>query len=268
LNYVEEAFEMVTPFYERLKRVHEFDDWRGQNGLAENLTIWRFLPEFAIDEPWRTERTSQFAMPDGRRAMQSLWHRGDDAPRVVVRISMVECETRVAAHEALIGLLGEVESPLISRSRDTDIGDVMFAGPEDTVVAFARANLVALIQSADRQIAPLGDLARLLDRELSARPEPSDSVRAVASVRAPVRRVANRATVPLEVDIRADLGERVYYKFLAASGEVVLEEGRPVYRAARPGRDEVSAYVVVPGVGASVERLTMDVENFDSGPPP
>jgi hypothetical protein len=239
-----------TQFYDHLKRVHEFDDWRGHNALPENLTVWRFSPEFAVAEPWRPQRMSQLVMPDGRRAVQGLWrHDGESA-----------------AHDVLLGLLGEFESPLITRRPTADVGDVLFAGPEDTVVVFARANLVTLIQNADRQTTPVGDLARVVDDELTGRPDFSESVRALATVHAPIRRLALGATLPLEVDVRADLEDRMYYKFLARSGEVVLDHGRPVYRGARQGRDEVAAFVVVPGVGASVERLTIDVEDADSVP--
>src|SRR5215472_10885494 len=71
----------------------------------------------------------------------SLWRHGD-AANELVSIRIIECANAAAAQEQILEELSNFESPKIERRSGVDaVGDVAF-GLGDTMVVFARGNLV------------------------------------------------------------------------------------------------------------------------------
>ena len=92
----------------------------------------------------------------------SMWrHIGAD--NEVVSARLVECTDAGQAREQLLEELGNFESPLVERRRGKGAeGDVAF-GLGETMVTFARGNLVWVVRNAGPQPTQVGDVARSLD---------------------------------------------------------------------------------------------------------
>jgi hypothetical protein len=143
-------------------------DWYGRGPRGR-----RILKEFGFEGSefmeWTLERTrrDEHAKPT---AIHSLW-RHDDAGNERLAVDAFECASLKAAHDQLIETLGEIESGAVERRTGKNaIGDVSF-GLNDTMVLFARANLVVLIRNAGRTVVKVGAAARAFDKMLERRLE-------------------------------------------------------------------------------------------------
>jgi hypothetical protein len=106
----------------------------------------------------------------GPPSLVSMWRR-PDADDEVVSVRIVECPSPDAAREQLLEELGAMQSPVIERQAGRDApGDVAF-GLGETMVAFARANLVLVISNAGRKAVSVTAVARDLDRAMRDRLE-------------------------------------------------------------------------------------------------
>ena len=148
---------------EQLKRFHEYERWRGRNRLPENLFVWRLLLEGSELPGWRTRRVQPITAPRMPRSTHSIWQRREGDPDALLRIDVYECDSRDDAHQFLLRLLGEIETPLVQLRDELEVGDVAFADPQDAVILFARANLAVRVANAGRSVIPVRAVAEQLD---------------------------------------------------------------------------------------------------------
>jgi hypothetical protein len=128
----------------------------------------RLVKNFAFDGSeifgWTLER----AQRDERAKppeISSLW-RNSESTGALLSVNAFECASVKAAHDQLIVALGNMESGIVERRTEkTAIGDVAF-GLRDTMVLFARANLVVLIRNAGPTVVRVGTIAREIDKLL------------------------------------------------------------------------------------------------------
>jgi hypothetical protein len=92
----------------------------------------------------------------------SMWrHIGADDQ--VVSARLLECTDAGKAREQLLEELGNFQSPLVERRSGKEAeGDVAF-GLGETMVTFARGNLVWVVRNAGPQPTHVGEVARSLD---------------------------------------------------------------------------------------------------------
>jgi hypothetical protein len=141
-----------------LKERHRFREWAGKSSLPADRSVRGLsltgeeLPGFRLDKVDRR--------PDAQPArLTSFWRRAET--QAVVRIDLFECASVTDAHEYLIDALNEFESAAILRRTDVAIGDVAFGS--DSVVLFARANLVVLVRKATPQTEAVVPAAQAID---------------------------------------------------------------------------------------------------------
>lgn len=92
----------------------------------------------------------------------SVWRHGDAADELV-SIRIIECDNAAATQEQMLEELSNFESPAIARRTGMDtMGDVAF-GLGDTMVVFARADLVGVILNPGRGAVSVTEIARSLD---------------------------------------------------------------------------------------------------------
>ena len=141
-----------------LKERHRFREWAGKSSLPADRNVQGLL--FAGEEMpgFRLERSDRRADAQPPR-LTSLWRRA--ANQAVVRVDLFECASVADAHEYLIDALNEFESAAIVRRTDVTIGDVAFG--TDSVVLFARANLVVLVGKASPQTEAVLPIAQTID---------------------------------------------------------------------------------------------------------
>ena len=138
-------------------------DWYGRGPRGR-----RMVKEFGFEGSelveWTLERShrDEGAKPP---SIHSIW-RHDEAGNELLAVDAFECGSVKAAHDQLIEILGDIESPAVERRTGRNgIGDVSFA-LNDTMVLFARANLVVWVRNAGRNIVRVGAIARVVDKLL------------------------------------------------------------------------------------------------------
>jgi len=249
---------------EQLKRLHDYQRWRGRNRLPENLFVWRLLLEGGELPGWRIHRAQPIAVARMPRSTHSIWQPHDARPELLLRVDVYECDSRDDAHQFLLRMLGEIETPLVQLQDLLEVGDVAFADPRETVILFARANLVVRIANAGRKLVSVRSAAEQLDGYILAKPEAVEATDGTAGlIRMPSRRRRTTAKagteIPLEVSSeRAD--QVLVWKFFSPTGELRRRGGRLVYEAASPGKQEVSMYTLQTEGNAAHEQLTFGGE--------
>jgi hypothetical protein len=153
---------------DRLKERYRFDEWKDAVGTAGGRAPAII---FAGDElpGWRLVRQTR-RQPEGHPTLvRTMWQ--GDSPDASMGIDLHECASSNEAREYLLLRLGEAEGPALTRSDALDAGEVAFATPGNTMVAFVRGSIVAALHAAGRRVVPLGEAARSLDTLLRAMSE-------------------------------------------------------------------------------------------------
>lgn len=147
-------------------------EWHGRSDSGRG-TVKEF--HFAGSElkGWRFVRVKE-TDEGANKVLRSMWSRGDDSDELL-SIDVFVSPSVKAAHENLIEALGNMQSGSIERKTEKNTaGDIAF-GLANTMITFARANLVVVIRNAGRSVVPVGNIARELDAQIQRRLEPEHS---------------------------------------------------------------------------------------------
>lgn len=247
---------MDTSKLEYLKKHYAFDEWRDTNRLNENLLIWKFFPSENELPGWQPRRIQQVGLPDaehtdGPQAIQSIWQQAEGETETLLRVDTFECGSRTEAHAYLLQVLGEFQSPMLKRT-ETVKGDVAFTFPGETVVLFARANMVFLLRNAGRKVQPLTSFARQFDETLVSKPqaEGERGLLRVQQLEFSGQDSIEGESAPLLIDIQKGAEPGIWYKLFSSAGEMRLENGRPVYRSTAAGTNQVTVFIIQPARAA------------------
>jgi hypothetical protein len=244
---------------EQLKRLHGYERWRGRNRLPENLFVWRLRLEGSELPGWRTRRVQPITAPRMPRSTHSIWQPRDGDPDALLRIDVYECDSRDDAHQFLLRMLGEIETPLVQLRDEFGVGDVAFADPQDAVILFARANLAVRVANAGRKVIPVGPVAEQLDGYVAAKPDEVDEREAAGLVRAPRKRRAAKTGAEISLEVPRDDPDHVLVqKFFSPTGELRRRGGKLVYEATSPGKQEVSAFALQADRKIAHERVSLE----------
>ena len=153
-----------------LEQRYRASEWHGSGGRTRSV-----LKDFTFDgaeiRGWKLHRVqrAEGAQPP---VVRSLWRRGESASELLA-IEVFECASVKAAHDQLLEALSNVESDAVERRTGRNVlGDVAF-GLAETMLLFARANLVILIRNAGPTVVEVETVARELDALLVRRLEPA-----------------------------------------------------------------------------------------------
>ena len=156
--------EMVR---EQLRKRFEFDAWKSApRGAAKASTVGLIEVGTKLGR-WTARRAEKVSVPGARAAYRVMWQRAA-ATEALLRLDLIEAPSATGARALLLELLGQFQSPQIQRLPAPPAGDVAFGAPGDTVLLFARGNVVAMVRNAGRRIVPVADFARLVDGSLAA----------------------------------------------------------------------------------------------------
>jgi hypothetical protein len=149
-----------------LDQHHRTSEWHGR---SENRS--QMLKGFAFDgselRGWTLERVLRDEIAR-TVAIRSLWRRGKSTDELLA-VDVFECSSIKAAHDQVLEALSNVESNAIERQPGKiAFGDVTFALGE-TMVLFARANMVVWVRNAGLKVVAVNQVARTLDSVLSRR---------------------------------------------------------------------------------------------------
>jgi hypothetical protein len=141
-------------------------DWHGRGGRARPV-----IKDFNIDgseiRRWSLQRVQreERAKPP---VIRSIWRHGETMNELLA-VDVFECASVKAAHDQLVEALANMESDAIERRTEKNaLGDIAF-GLNDTMILFARANMVVLVRNAGPTIVSVSAAARELDQLLVRR---------------------------------------------------------------------------------------------------
>ena len=143
-------------------------EWRGRSETRRRL-LKGFRFEGAELKGWKLLRVKD--SEEGKtKTFRSMWSRGDDADELLAVEVFVSGSVK-DAHETLLEALGNVQSGAVERKTEKNTpGDVAF-GLANTMIVFARANVVVLVRNAGRTVVPVGTIARDLDSQIQRKLE-------------------------------------------------------------------------------------------------
>jgi len=152
-----------------LARRFGFDSWPGEGDQAVRVSGFEFADG---DVPgYRRQRVVRPPTPPGVVAVhESVWvdaekPESDDA---VLLVDVYESESHEAAKEALLNLLGQVQSADVERIEG--IGDVAFS-PGEGAVFFVRGNVAVRVLAGGPAAEPVLERARTVDEGIRGRSE-------------------------------------------------------------------------------------------------
>jgi hypothetical protein len=92
----------------------------------------------------------------------SIWRRAKEED-VILSVRVIECTDTAAAREQLLEELGNFESPVIKRRTGADaVGDIAF-GLAESMILFARENVVVAILNGGPRVVSVFEVAVFLD---------------------------------------------------------------------------------------------------------
>lgn len=139
-------------------------DWPGHSAR-------RLVKEFHFEgselQGWKLFKVKH-AEEEGNKVIRSMWSHGDNTEEVLSIYVFVSPSVKVA-HETLLEALSNMQSGAITRKTEKNTpGDIAF-GLANTIIAFARANLVVVIRNAGPTVVSVGAIARDLDALIQRR---------------------------------------------------------------------------------------------------
>lgn len=244
-----------------LKKRFDYANWPTPVPGQEKLLIWQFFLSGSEFPGWQAHDIEAREQDGAPAVIQSLWKLAGHDTDALLRVEAYPCDSRNAAYDFLLRLLGRFQSPLIARHKDLNIGDVAF-GAGEAVLVFARANLVVFLGNGGRRIMPIVEAARRFDEELVSKPATTTN-RAVPVLQfyrksAPPFQVG--MPVPLDLHAADPLEKRVWFKIYTRLGEVVLKEEQPVYVAAAAGQEQLTVIAVTADQRCVREDWPLDVQ--------
>lgn len=239
-----------------IKTAHGFEEWAGRTTLPVNLFIRHFFVSDAMLEGWRLLRATPIQLPGAPPLVQSLWAPEAGPAEALLRLDVYECDSRRAAHELLIRLIGEFQSSVVTRRDETGVGDVNFTPLGEGGVVFSRGNLVLSLGRAGTAPLPVMEIAREVDERLTERPE-GGAPRAGATARAAPASVATDDSAgPRVLRVENAPEQRpMYQKIFSASGDLRVEGDELIYEPTRAGPPEIEVYSIDPQGHADRQRV-------------
>lgn len=253
---------------EKLRQRFAFAQWAGINKLRRNLFIWKYKMSQKDLPSWIPVRVQRLSLPEEQRLTTSIWKRSDN-PLALLGIDVYECESREAAHDLILAILDNFQSPLVEYNPNSPAGDVAFSDATGNWILFSRANLIVIIRNAGPSIEPVSSAASSLDNALSSEPPvaaaPAVGARPAAFGAPATPRVSMKSKkasvgsrIRLQVETPEVLEDAAYFKIFSKSGDVYAKENSLYYRPEKAEEQDVVLYTVGPESIASSQVLRVD----------
>lgn len=150
----------------RLEKRFDFAGWKSAPRGARRLSTSGVFDVGGKLGRWTVSRAQAVPFPAARAAYRFMWQESR-SNETLLRLDLVEAASAAAAREIVLELLGQFESPQIQPIANPPAGELAFGAPGNTVILFARANVVAMIRNAGREVVTVVAFARLVDRRLT-----------------------------------------------------------------------------------------------------
>ena len=143
-------------------------EWHGRSDSGRR-TVKEFHFTGSEIEGWKLLRIKE-TEEGANKVLRSVWSRGDNTDELL-SIDVFLSTSVTSAHETLLEALSNTQSGSVERRTDKNkVGDVAF-GLANTMIMFARANLVLVIRNSRPTVVPVAGIARKLDTRIQRRLE-------------------------------------------------------------------------------------------------
>lgn len=161
--------------------------------------------------------TDRFVRDDGCLIAESTWRRADAAQGELLSIVVFACDSRPAARDALLDVLGRVQATSLLR-RVEGTGELAIEAPDASLTAFVRGNLAVVVRSAGHVRSDAAAVARAFDRRLVQRELPSGTPQGQVRV-LPEKPTAQSRRIPLRFEDDDPQSRPLYHKFYSTTGD-------------------------------------------------
>ncbi len=226
------------------------ETWYGQKKLPENLFIWKFRFGGFEFSGWDLVRDEPVSKKDGLSATSSLWQPEKKHTGPVIHVETFECASQAAAHDYVLELLADFESPEVQYMPKGKPGDAMFSGKTgETMAVFVRGNLAVRLRNAERELASVFPVAQQLDNLLIEKPEGTKKAKGGPEIVRFAKKPAAKKSAGLkapagiyfEIQAKDPDDYPVWYKFFTPDGEVVQVGEDLTYQPSKTGSHEITA---------------------------
>jgi hypothetical protein len=149
----------------QLQARFDFASWKQAPSEAAEISTRGLIQVGSELGGWTARRVQAVTVSGARGAYQSMWQQGASA-ETLLRLDVIEAVSAAAAREVVLELLGQFQSPEIRRLPASPPGDLAFGAPGDTVMLFARGNVVVMVRNAGRAVVAVADFAHAVDGSL------------------------------------------------------------------------------------------------------
>jgi hypothetical protein len=144
---------------------------------------------------------------------------------------------------------------VVERREQLPFGDVAFSVPGETMVLFARANLVIMLRNAGSELTSMTPIAEQFDSSLISKQDTGRMDSEVQRFQPNTEGYKPGDRIPLGVGAIDQLpDDKQWYKLFSGSGEVLLDKGTLVYEYKEEGPQEITIVVVNPGRATANEN--------------
>ena len=176
--------------------------WLKPEPLPTNVFVWHFVPAQLQPQDVQQYLTPSDDEKSQIRVTESTYAKGD----VLLHVTTYECDSRAAARQQLLSVLGEFQGPVLERK---DVaGEVSYSVPRDISAVFVRGNVVVVGRNGGPKLTSVKPLLKKLDDILTKQLPPET-------------RTLDKLEPPAENE---------WIQIVAEGAEVQLSKGRPVLR--------------------------------------
>lgn len=118
---------------------------------------------------WTLLQARHVRVPGTPPFVRSTWARKPDEADPLLLLDVHIPDSPASARSLALRLLGDFQSPLLTRDSAADIGEVAFGDGSSNWIVFVRGNLVVWLRNGGRRVVPVLDAARALDAALVRR---------------------------------------------------------------------------------------------------
>lgn len=232
----------------------------GENSSTPTQALFLKNYKFSKDQDavagWKPGAPRTYkAEPDPVRVTEVVWSSSEACSSAALRVITYECKSLESARSFLLRLLAEFHMPGIKRRdeftvdhKKVKIGDVAFAGPDELVLLFARANNVIFMQSVGKTPVSAAQLAHEIDDDIAG-PDPQQ---VPESDKGEFRVAGEKITVGDEIFIHSEAKseaqaaesktnkEPTLIKFLTPAGQVFQKGDDLCYRPLVAGEQSIT----------------------------
>lgn len=237
----------------------ELESWIGTRQTEDELFVVGF--RFVGDELSGYELSRAREVPAADRTPETVerrWVWEGVAGETAISVTSLEAPSRQAAHELLVRVLSDFQSPLAARSEDPVAGDLAFSDGSDRWSVFARANVVFVVRNAGDRLVDVGPATRAIDEVVIRRDDLDDGHDIVPTIDELELREATDRARQLVVRAADPLERPVMIKLFTQGGAVQRQQGDLVFQPTTERDWQVIAVAVNPNGGATMRRLLLE----------